>query len=129
MLRDAAGNRLFRRVEITIIFPENIFPPKRVVQRAGPHQGFGPNGIDDILMSMADQLETLYPFWEFQASELAPEHRTARWVLTFAGYRTGKVSPITESKAPGTETAESTTPAEAGTLTAVPAVLELGDQS
>jgi len=90
MLRDKEGNRLFRKVTVKVIFPEAIFPPKTFVQHAGPRQGFGPDGIDDILMSVADKLEELYPFWEFKPLELTPEGRTARYVLTFAGYRATK---------------------------------------
>ena len=86
MLRDSKGNRLFRKVEITIYFPENMFPPKKMSQHANAHQGFGPDGIDDLLMQTADQLEQLYPWWEFKYIALTPVGRTARFVFTFAGY-------------------------------------------
>ena len=88
MLRDAKGNRLFRKVWIKIVYPDAIFPPKIQTQHAGPHQGFGPEGIDYILMQVADQLETLFPYWDFKMAELAPQGRTARYVFTFAGYST-----------------------------------------
>lgn len=87
MLRDKEGNRLFRKVTVKVLFPEHIFPEKTYVQHAGPHQGFGPENVDALLMNIADQLETLYPWWEFRPIELKPEGRTARWVFTFAGYR------------------------------------------
>ena len=93
MLKDREGNRLFRKVDIRIIFPEKIFPPKLMTYRAGGknpgdmHKGFGPGNIDEILDGIVEQLDTLYPFWEFALTELAPEHRTARYVLNFAGYR------------------------------------------
>jgi hypothetical protein len=87
MLRDKQGNKLFRTVKVKILFPDNIFPPKRYVRHAGPKQGFGPDGIDEILMNIADQLEQLYPFWEFKTQELSPEGRTARHLISFAGYR------------------------------------------
>jgi hypothetical protein len=86
MLRDKTGNRLFRKVWIKVVYPDAIFPPKIQTQHAGPHQGFGPEGIDDILMQTADKLEELFPYWEFKMSELAPQGRTARYVFTFAGY-------------------------------------------
>lgn len=86
MLKDKAGNRLFRKVWVKIIYPDAIFPPKIQTQHAGPKQGFGPEGIDDILMQIADKLEELFPYWEFQMTELAPQGRTARYVFTFAGY-------------------------------------------
>ena len=37
-------------------------------------------------MQIADKLEELFPYWEFQMTELAPQGRTARYVFTFAGY-------------------------------------------
>lgn len=96
MLRDLKGNRLFRKVEVRIVFPDEIFPVKKMTQHAGPHQGFGAEGIDDLLMRTVDQLDTLYPWWEFKMVELAPVGRTARYVFTFAGYRAGQpvVAPV-----------------------------------
>lgn len=87
MLRDKDGNRLFRRVQVKIIFPDDILPPKVLSSRADPRQGFGPNGVDAILDDIADQLDVLYPWWQFTLVELIPEGRTARFVFTFAGYR------------------------------------------
>jgi hypothetical protein len=86
MLRDAKGNRLFRKVWIKIIYPDAIFPPKIQTVHAGPKQGYGPEGIDEMLMQTADKLEELFPYWEFKMSELAPQGRTARYVFSFAGY-------------------------------------------
>lgn len=88
MLRDSHGNRLFRKVEIKIVYPEGIFPDRTNRYHAGPGQGFGPENIDKLLMDTADRLEELYPFWDFKMIELAPQGRTVRYVLTFAGYRT-----------------------------------------
>lgn len=87
MLKDKDGSRLFRKVLIKVVFPDAIFPPKTFVQHAGPHQGYGSAGVDAMLMQIADHLDTLYPFWEFRAVELKPEGRTAKYVFTFAGYR------------------------------------------
>jgi len=123
MLRDKDGNRLFRKVTVRIVYPDSIFPTKTLIQHAGARQGFGPEGVDQILNGIADQLETLYPWWEFQVVELTPEHRTARYVFTFAGYRAGYVpQDFGAAVAPGINpqssstldlgTAESTTPAE-----------------
>lgn len=133
MLKDKAGNRLYRKVSVRIYYPDQIFPTKTLLQHAGPHMGFGPEGVDEILMRIADQLETLYPFWEFRAVELTPVGRTVRFSFTFAGYSTktamppiGPLPPVaekqtvddftqdykpTESKAPGTEAATEQTPA------------------
>lgn len=108
MLRDKAGNKLFRTVKVRVIFPDNIFPDKNFIQHAGPRQGFGPSGIDDILMQIADQLETLYPFWEFKVQEMLPDHRTARYLLTFAGYRSTTLTNKTKE--------DSTTPEPETTL-------------
>jgi hypothetical protein len=125
MLRDKDGNRLFRTVKVKVVYPDKIFPDKTLVQHAGPHQGFGPNGIDDILMKLADQLDTLYPFWDFKAVELTPEGRTARYVFTFAGYRAVKVSAIQDNPKEESTTLEpgvdgSSTPTEVGTPLAIP---------
>jgi hypothetical protein len=87
MLRDKEGNRLFRTVKVKVIFPDQIFPDKIFIQHAGPKQGFGPDGVDQMLESVADQLDTLYPFWDFKPLELRPEGRTTNWLFTFVGYR------------------------------------------
>jgi hypothetical protein len=87
MPHDKAGNRLFKKVQVKVIFPDAIFPPKLFVQRAGPKQGFGPSGIDEMLMKIADELETLHPYWDFRVIELYPFGSMARYVMSFAGYR------------------------------------------
>jgi hypothetical protein len=121
MLKDKDGNRLFRKVAVKVVFPDAIFPPKTFVQHAGPQQGFGPTGIDDILMRLAEQLDTLYPWWDFKVVELAPEGRTAKYVLTFAGYRQ---PPTTESTTLEPGPSETLTPADAGNSVAAPVVQE-----
>jgi hypothetical protein len=106
MLRDKEGNRLYRRVEIKIIFPPEVFPVKKISQRAGPHQGFGPDGLDEIKMKVVDQLDTLYPWWNFHYVPLAPEGRTAKFAFVFCGYNLGApatsvVSDIAKSRQEG----------------------------
>ncbi len=93
MLKDKAGNRLFRKMTVKVVYPDKIFPDKKYVQHAGARSGFGPEGIDSFLVAVADDLERLFPFWEFTVTELAPEHRTARFVFTFAGYSTRSSKP------------------------------------
>lgn len=130
MLRDTVGNRLFRKVQIKIIFPDNIFPPKVVYQHAEPHKGFGPAGLDDCLMQITDRLDTLYPWWDFKMTELTPIGRTMRYVFTFAGYRAGAFPeakpeeftnehPNEESSALEPQVSEGTTPTEVGNAPAV----------
>ena len=87
MRKDKAGNVLFRKMIVKVIFPDAIFPDKTYVQHAGPRQGFGPEGIDHMLESIADQLDTLYPWWEFKPVDMKPVGQTIRFVFTFAGYR------------------------------------------
>ena len=87
MLKDKAGNRLFRKVTIKIVYPDNLFPEKTYSHHAGPHQGFGPDGVDDLLMQTATRLDELYPWWEFRVVELTSVGRTARFVFTYAGPR------------------------------------------
>ena len=101
MLRDKDGNRLFRRIEVKVIFPDKIFPERTYVQKAGPHQGFGPEGVDAMLNDVADKLDTLYPWWDFKPVELSPVGRTTRFVFTFAGTREipAPTQPTDEDKA------------------------------
>lgn len=94
MLRDKEGNKLFRRVEVTVYFPEGLFPPRKIAQKAGPHSGFNDSNIDEMLMKLSDQLDTLYPYWEFNPIELSPVGRTARFVFEFAGYKHGVSVPV-----------------------------------
>jgi hypothetical protein len=87
MLTDAKGNKMYRRIQIRICFPDNVLPSKLLVQRAPAHKGFNSTGIDEMLNNVADQLETLYPWWDFTSVELTPEGKTARFVFKFASYR------------------------------------------
>lgn len=93
MLKDKAGNKLYRQVTIKVIFPNDIFAPRTFRSKAGPKQGFNEAGIADLQMQVADRLEQLYPFWEFRIIELASRARVARFVFTFAGYRATKAAP------------------------------------
>jgi hypothetical protein len=92
MLKDKAGNRLFRKMTVKVIYPDKIFPDKTYVQHAGARSGFGPEGTDAFLLAIEEELTRLFPFWEFAVTELAPQNRTARFVFTFAGYST-RLSP------------------------------------
>src|ERR1035437_5723316 len=94
MLKDTSGNRLFKKVTVKVVYPEAIFPPKTFVQRAGPKQGFNPEGIEGILMQVATRLDELYPWWNFKHVELSPEGRTARFVFTFVGYNSMPAPPM-----------------------------------
>lgn len=87
MLTDKVGNRLFRKIEVRVIHHDNIFPPKLFVQHAPPRQGFNDDSIDQMLMNIADRLDELYPWWEFNLVPLASKGRTARYVFTPAGTR------------------------------------------
>lgn len=91
MLADRAGNRMFRKIEVTIHFIDKMFKPKRMVQHAPAHKGYNAEGIDETLMNLADQLDTLYPWWDFEMVTLAPVGRTARYVFKCIGYRAGAV--------------------------------------
>ena len=98
MLRDKEGNRLFRKMTVKVIFPDNIFPERTYVQHAGPHQGFGPEGVDAMLNDVADKLDELYPWWNFKPVELSPVGRTARFVFTFAGTREVSATDTTNTQ-------------------------------
>lgn len=86
MLKDKSGNRLYRKVTVKVIFPDEIFKPRTYISHAGARQGFNQEGIENILVQVADQLETLYPWWNFRVIELASISRCARFVYAFAGY-------------------------------------------
>ena len=87
MLKDKKGNRLFRRVDVKIVYPNEVFPVQKISKRAEPKKGFGSDGVDDILMQIADELETKFPWWEFELVELAPNGKTASYVFKFHSYR------------------------------------------
>ena len=127
MLRDIHGDRLFRKVEVRIVFPNNVLPEQHLRQCAGPHQGFGPTGIDDILMRIADQLEQLYPWWQFRPVELAPVGRTARYVIMFDSYRKTDVPEVKieqfQNSIPTTTKSNASEPGAAGSL----APIEVGN--
>lgn len=61
MLRDAKGNRLVRRVDIKIHYPDGILPVQKIVQRAEAKKGFSNDAIDEILMSVTDMLDARFP--------------------------------------------------------------------
>lgn len=120
MLTDKDGNKLYRQVEIRVIFPEHIFPDRKIMQKAkGSRQGYGPEGVLDILMAVADQLETLYPYWEFESTELASVAHTAKYVFNFVGYRSLK-SGDNETESNTTEASEGTASSEVGIMPEVP---------
>ena len=119
MRTDKAGNTLWRTVSVKVIFPDGIFPDRVYKQHAGPKQGFGPDGVDQMLNQIADQLDELYPWWQFRPVDLSPIGSTIRFAFVFAGnntsYAPDPTAPIlsninpTESTTPGPETTEDTT--------------------
>lgn len=103
MRKDKAGNILYRKAMVKVIFPDGIFPDRTFVQHAGPKQGFSPDNIFEMLDQIATRLDELYPWWDFKSSELTPVGSTARYVFTFDSYRTASRQP-TERSAPEPET-------------------------
>jgi hypothetical protein len=118
MRKDKAGNKLYRKMTVKVIFPDRIFPDRVYHQHAGPRQGFGPDGVDQMLEQIADQLDALYPWWQFRLTELRPEGNTIRFAFIFAGNNPTYVAPaptiqpIADSSALGTEPPISTLTAE-----------------
>src|SRR5277367_1810064 len=107
MFRDKKGNRLFKLVEIEIHFPEKALPVKKMRQRAPAQQGFGPNGLDDLLMKVTDMLEEQFPWWEFKLVEMNPLGRTARYRFVGTGFNPNYKPPVpTEKQASTTEVVE-----------------------
>jgi hypothetical protein len=89
MRKDAKGNRLFKRLTVKVQFPADIFGDKTFIQKAPAGKGFHAAGIQEMLENLAEQLDTLYPFWDFTVVEMSPIGSTARYTFTFAGYRAG----------------------------------------
>jgi hypothetical protein len=101
MRKDKSGNVLFRRMTVKVIFPDAIFHDKLYSQHAGPKQGIGPDGVDAMLQHVADQLDTLYPWWEFKPVEMKPVGQTIRFCFTYAGPRSAALTlpvPTTHSR-------------------------------
>jgi len=86
MLHDATGNRLFKKVDIKIVFPDKTLAVKAMHQHAPAKQGFSGDNIDEMLMNVADQLDKLYPWWSFKMVELTPLGRTARYNFVCTGF-------------------------------------------
>ena len=98
MLRDAKGDRLYRRVEVRVVYPPDVFPAKKFVYKAeGSRRAYAPEGIDSILDHTADQLDTLYPWWDFEMVPLAPRGRVASYVFKVVGVRAIPPSPEEQS--------------------------------
>lgn len=121
MLKDKNGERLFRTVEMKIIFPDGIFPPRVIKSHAGPRMGINSDGIAEMQMKIADELDQLYPWWEFRMIELKPEGRTAKYNFVVAGYRAIPNIPTNkDAVALEPETAAVQPPTEVGNELAVP---------
>lgn len=105
MLTDKDGNRLFRRLDVKIVFPEGLLPfrDKTFVHHAPPHKGYGPDNIQQILEAVATDLESLYPWWDFTAVELKPVGRTARWLIRYAGPNLNYKAPERSASAEATD--------------------------
>lgn len=112
MRTDKAGNRLYRKMTVKIIFPAGIFTDRTYMQHAGPRQGFSPDGVDQMLLQIADDLDSLYPWWNFEPVELSPIGSTIRFVFKFVGNNTNYVppapttNPTADSSTLGPETTE-----------------------
>jgi hypothetical protein len=101
MLQDNKGNRLYKTVDVKIYFPDKIFPTRHMRQHAPAGKGFNGDNIDELLMTLADKLDVLYPWWDFNLVELKPSGRVARYAFNWKGYRAGVAFPA--AKVPGIE--------------------------
>lgn len=96
MLHDKDGNKLVRRLEVTVIFPEGIFPPKVMRYKAEPKKGISSQGIDDTLDQISDDLEAKFPWWDFKLVPLSSRPREARYNIVCVGYRENYQPPKSE---------------------------------
>jgi len=97
-IRDAKGNRLYKRVEIAVVYPEGVLKTERIVRKAPAGKGIGEDGVNELLMTVADQLETKFPWWEFEPIELASSGRVSKHVFSFKGYSTKSNLPKTDTE-------------------------------
>jgi hypothetical protein len=70
-LQSALGERLYKRVAITVFFPGN---EKRVrsVHRAPPSKGFNADNIQEVLEQWAGRIEADFPGVEYKLVALGP---------------------------------------------------------
>lgn len=94
-MKDKTGERCFRKVRITAIFPENTVPDKTTVQVTPPKRAFAEEGIEKILATIADRLERSCPAWDFTLIGLSPIGNTARYVFKYSGIKTVPLSDPT----------------------------------
>lgn len=84
---DKNGEKLVRRIQINCLYPPDVLKPQKVFAKADKGKFFTDDGVHTVLMGCAEQLETMYPFWEFELRPLAPQGSTARYAFAFVGYR------------------------------------------
>lgn len=87
MAKDRQGNRLVRRIEIRIVFPEGTIPEKKTVQVAPDNKAFSEDGIERMLKTIGERLERACPHWEFRLFELSAMGSTAGFVFRYAATR------------------------------------------
>ena len=109
MRKDKEGNKLYRKMTVKVIFPDALFPDRAYQQHAGPKMGFGPEGIDQMLNQIADELDSLYPWWEFRSCELLPIGSTIRFAFIFAGNNPNYAPPVQDLTQVAIEEAVGTT--------------------
>jgi len=63
--RDAAGNVLYRNIDVRIIYPEGR-KDEHTVLKPGPHKGYSAERIDEIFDDIIDKLDTRFPRWNFR---------------------------------------------------------------
>lgn len=97
MLRDKDGNALVRRVEVRVVFPDGVFAPKVMRYKAEPKKGFSSQAVDEILENVANDLETKFPWWEFNLVPLSCSSREARYSICCVGYRENYKPPVAEA--------------------------------
>lgn len=86
-MKDKAGQRCFRKVQITTVFPKDTLPDKSTVQVAPPNKAFNEEGIEQMLITIAARLEAACPQWDFNIIELSPLGQTARYVFRYSGIK------------------------------------------
>lgn len=89
-MRDKQGRKLYRHLTVKIELPG--LPVKTRKFTPPPHQGFHEDGIDNILESIADDLDRVYPFLDYKLVPLGAN--SFRFV--HVGYRVPSNPPVSQ---------------------------------
>jgi hypothetical protein len=95
-MRSADKLRLFKRVEIKVIFPPKTFPSKRFIFRAPSDKGFNATGIYGLQDQVAEGLESKFPMWDFRLVPLAANGNRCAFNYVYDSIKASYVEQLTK---------------------------------